>query len=161
MRRFVLGWKKFGLERSLGSRIVTYADDLVMLCRKGKAEAALQRLREVTLAPLRALRARTADPAWARRGVGEGVKSRPSMQDIAEGKRASYGTLYDRKYEEGTIPMEAADETLPTHGATAQLAHAGDVSGAASGSAGPAPPPGRGKPCRRAARTFRPACRSS
>ena len=27
-RRFVLGWKKLGLERSLGSRIVTYADDL-------------------------------------------------------------------------------------------------------------------------------------
>src|ERR1700736_4179495 len=32
MRRFVLGWKKLGLERSLGSRIVTYADDLVILC---------------------------------------------------------------------------------------------------------------------------------
>ena len=30
MRRFVLGWKKLGLERSLGSRIVTYADDLVI-----------------------------------------------------------------------------------------------------------------------------------
>jgi RNA-directed DNA polymerase len=47
MRRFVLGWKNLGLERSLGSRIVTYADDLVILCRKGKAAAALQRLREV------------------------------------------------------------------------------------------------------------------
>jgi RNA-directed DNA polymerase len=47
MRRFVLGWKKLGLERSLGSRIVTYADDLVILCRKGKAEEALQRLREI------------------------------------------------------------------------------------------------------------------
>jgi group II intron reverse transcriptase/maturase len=47
MRRFVLGWKKLGLERSLGSRIVTYADDLVILCRKGNAEAALQRLREI------------------------------------------------------------------------------------------------------------------
>ena len=31
MRRFVLAWKKLGLERSLGSRIVTYADDLVIL----------------------------------------------------------------------------------------------------------------------------------
>src|SRR6202035_1815600 len=31
MRRFVLGWKKLGLERSLGTRIVTYADDLVIL----------------------------------------------------------------------------------------------------------------------------------
>ena len=36
-----------GLERSLGTRIVTYADDLVILCRKGKAEDALQRLREI------------------------------------------------------------------------------------------------------------------
>jgi hypothetical protein len=47
MRRFVLGWKMLGLEQSLGTRIVTYADDLVILCRKGKAEEALQRLREV------------------------------------------------------------------------------------------------------------------
>src|SRR5690349_17424531 len=47
MRRFVLGWKKLGLERSLGSRIVTYADDLVILCKRGKAEEALQRLREL------------------------------------------------------------------------------------------------------------------
>ncbi len=47
MRRFVLGWKKLGLEQSLGSRIVTYADDLVILCRKGKAEQALTRLREL------------------------------------------------------------------------------------------------------------------
>ncbi len=47
MRRFVLGWKMFGLERSLGTRLVTYADDLVILCRKGKAEEALQWLREI------------------------------------------------------------------------------------------------------------------
>jgi group II intron reverse transcriptase/maturase len=47
MRRFVLGWKMLGLERSLGSRIVTYADDLVILCQKGKAEEALQQLREI------------------------------------------------------------------------------------------------------------------
>jgi hypothetical protein len=47
MRRFVLAWKKLGLEASLGSRIVTYADDLVILCRRGKAEEALRRLREV------------------------------------------------------------------------------------------------------------------
>ena len=48
MRRFVLGWKKLGLERSLGTRIVTYADDLVILCEKGKAEEALHQLREIT-----------------------------------------------------------------------------------------------------------------
>jgi len=47
MRRFVLGWKKLGLDKRLGSRIVTYADDLVILCRKGKAEEALQRMREL------------------------------------------------------------------------------------------------------------------
>ena len=47
MRRFVLGWKKLGLEQSLGTRIVTYADDLVILCRKGKAEEALHRMREL------------------------------------------------------------------------------------------------------------------
>ena len=45
MRRFVLGWKKLGLEKSLGSRIVTYADDLVILCRRGTAEQALTRMR--------------------------------------------------------------------------------------------------------------------
>jgi RNA-directed DNA polymerase len=47
MRRFVLGWKKLGLERSLGTRLVTYADDLVILCRRGNAEAALHHLREI------------------------------------------------------------------------------------------------------------------
>src|SRR3979411_3518493 len=47
MRRVGVGWKKLGLERSLGSRIVTYADDLVILCRTGKAAEALRRLREI------------------------------------------------------------------------------------------------------------------
>jgi len=47
MRRFVLGWKKLGLEESLGSRIVTYADDLVILCTRGNAEQALVRMREL------------------------------------------------------------------------------------------------------------------
>jgi RNA-directed DNA polymerase len=47
MRRFVLEWKRRGLEERLGSRIVTYADDLVILCRRGRAEEALQHLREI------------------------------------------------------------------------------------------------------------------
>jgi group II intron reverse transcriptase/maturase len=47
MRRFVVGWKKLRLEQRLGSRIVTYADDLVILCKKGKADEALQQLREI------------------------------------------------------------------------------------------------------------------
>ena len=47
MRRFVLAWKRLGLERRLGSRIVTYADDLVILCKRGKAEDALQWMRKI------------------------------------------------------------------------------------------------------------------
>ena len=47
MRRFVLGWKKLGLEQSLGTRLVIYADDLVILCRRGSAETALHHLREI------------------------------------------------------------------------------------------------------------------
>jgi RNA-directed DNA polymerase len=47
MRRFVLAWKKLGLERKLGSRIVTYADDLVILCKRGNAEEALQQMRMI------------------------------------------------------------------------------------------------------------------
>jgi RNA-directed DNA polymerase len=47
MRRFVLGWKQRGLEEYLGSRIVTYADDLVILCRRGRAEEALRHLRAI------------------------------------------------------------------------------------------------------------------
>jgi len=47
MRRFVLAWEQFGLDRSLGSCIVTYADDLVILCRRGKAEEAAQAMRAI------------------------------------------------------------------------------------------------------------------
>jgi RNA-directed DNA polymerase len=47
MRRFVLAWKQRGLERSLGSQIVNYADDLVILCKRGKAGEALQHMREI------------------------------------------------------------------------------------------------------------------
>jgi RNA-directed DNA polymerase len=47
MRRFVMGWKKLGLEQSLGTRLVTYADDLVILCRRGNAETALHHLRMI------------------------------------------------------------------------------------------------------------------
>ena len=47
MRRFVLAWKKLGLERSLGSQIVNYADDLVILCKRGKADEAQLRMREI------------------------------------------------------------------------------------------------------------------
>src|SRR5207237_2855056 len=41
------GWKKPGLEQSRGSRLGTYADDLVILCRRGSAENALHHLRQI------------------------------------------------------------------------------------------------------------------
>lgn len=47
MRRFILGWKQLGLERKLGSRIVNYADDMVILCHRDKAEEALQWLHKI------------------------------------------------------------------------------------------------------------------
>jgi group II intron reverse transcriptase/maturase len=47
MRRFVLGWRKLGLGQRLGTRLVTYADDLVILCSKGNAEAALDHMRSL------------------------------------------------------------------------------------------------------------------
>ena len=59
-----------GLERSLGSRIVTYADDLVILCRRGKAEEAVQRLREI-MGKLKLTRStrRRHEPARYRKGT--------------------------------------------------------------------------------------------
>jgi group II intron reverse transcriptase/maturase len=39
MRRFVLGWKAAGHDRALMAHIVNYADDFVICCRSGAAEA--------------------------------------------------------------------------------------------------------------------------
>jgi group II intron reverse transcriptase/maturase len=39
MRRFVLGWKRLGYEKQFGGKIVTYADDLVICCKRGADEA--------------------------------------------------------------------------------------------------------------------------
>jgi group II intron reverse transcriptase/maturase len=46
MRRFVLGWKTLGHERTLKARIVNYADDFVICCR-GTAEKAMQAMRNM------------------------------------------------------------------------------------------------------------------
>jgi len=46
MRRFVLGWKKFGHEKRWKAYIVNYADDLVICCRAG-AEPALTAMRRI------------------------------------------------------------------------------------------------------------------
>jgi len=46
MRRFVLGWKRRGLETRFGAKIVAYADDYVICCRgnAGQAMAEMRRL---------------------------------------------------------------------------------------------------------------------
>jgi RNA-directed DNA polymerase len=46
MRRFVLGWKRLGYEQRFGGHIVTYADDLVICCKRG-AEEALSEMRQI------------------------------------------------------------------------------------------------------------------
>ena len=47
MRRFVLAWQQLGLDQRLGSCIVIYADDLVILCRYGKADEASKWMRSI------------------------------------------------------------------------------------------------------------------
>ena len=47
MRRFVLAWQQLGLDKRLGSCIVIYADDLVILCRHGKADEASKWMRRI------------------------------------------------------------------------------------------------------------------
>lgn len=46
MRRFVLGWRRFGYAERYGAQIVNYADDLVICCKR-QAEEALQAMRQV------------------------------------------------------------------------------------------------------------------
>ena len=47
MRRFILGWKACRATRHMDVRIVTYADDLVILCRSGQADTALAEMRKL------------------------------------------------------------------------------------------------------------------
>ena len=47
MRRFVLAWQQLGLDQRFGSCIVIYADDLVILCRHGKADEASKWMRRI------------------------------------------------------------------------------------------------------------------
>jgi RNA-directed DNA polymerase len=47
MRRFVLGWKQLGHERNLKSKIVNYADDFVICCRRGYGAKALAAMRQI------------------------------------------------------------------------------------------------------------------
>jgi RNA-directed DNA polymerase len=47
MRRFVLGWKVGGHEQRLDARIVNYADDFVICCKRGRAEQAMATMRRM------------------------------------------------------------------------------------------------------------------
>lgn len=40
-------WERHGLQQRLGARIVRYADDIVILCRKGKSDEAMAMLRQI------------------------------------------------------------------------------------------------------------------
>jgi len=95
MRPLVLGWKKLELEKSLGTRIVTYADDLVILCRKGRAEEALQQMRDLMgKLKLTVNEEKTrickvpegASTSWATRSGG-GTRRRPARPVWAYGRR--------------------------------------------------------------------------
>lgn len=47
MRRFILGWKVLGHANRLNARIVNYADDFVICCRRGFAEEAMTVMRQM------------------------------------------------------------------------------------------------------------------
>lgn len=47
MRRFLLGWRVLGHEQRLGARVVNYADDFVICCRRGSADEAMRVMREM------------------------------------------------------------------------------------------------------------------
>lgn len=45
MRRFIMGWEMLGIEQHLGARIVNYADDLVICCKRRNAGHAMAAMR--------------------------------------------------------------------------------------------------------------------
>ena len=106
MRRFVLGWKKLGLEKSLGTRIVTYADDLVILCRKGRAEEALRQLR--TLMGKLKLTVNEEKTRICR--VPEGAFDFLGY---------TFGRMYSPTYRQGPAGHAAVEEEHPAHGGKA------------------------------------------
>ena len=46
MRRLVLGWQHFGLDRKFGAQLIAYADDLVVCCKR-QADEALAALKQI------------------------------------------------------------------------------------------------------------------
>jgi RNA-directed DNA polymerase len=47
MRRFVVGWERLGHEQRLEAHIVNYADDFVICCKPGRADQAMQAMRDM------------------------------------------------------------------------------------------------------------------
>lgn len=46
-RRFLLAWKKFGYEEKLNARIVNYADDFVICCKRATSGKAYEAMRQI------------------------------------------------------------------------------------------------------------------
>jgi RNA-directed DNA polymerase len=46
-RRFLLAWKKFGFEERLNARIVNYADDFVICCKRATSGKAYEAMRQI------------------------------------------------------------------------------------------------------------------
>lgn len=46
-RRFLLGWKKFGLDRKYNARIINYADDFVICCPRGRGAPATESMKRL------------------------------------------------------------------------------------------------------------------
>jgi RNA-directed DNA polymerase len=46
-RRFLLAWHQFGFRERFNAEVVNYADDLVILCPKGRGEPAMQSMRQL------------------------------------------------------------------------------------------------------------------
>jgi hypothetical protein len=107
MRRFVLAWKKLGLEYRLGSRIVTYADDLVILCKRGKAEEALQQMRlimgklkltmnEEKTRICKVPEGEASSASWVSRLVG-GTHPRPARRVLRCGHQRRVSSAWSRR----------------------------------------------------------------
>ena len=80
MRRFVLGWKQTGLEHRLGAQIVSYADDLVICCRRDNAPKALDAMRQMILNPaVDALKLGLGAGGWLLSWVGCGPRCSPAV----------------------------------------------------------------------------------
>jgi group II intron reverse transcriptase/maturase len=47
MRRFIRGWKRLGFGKRFGAKIVNYADDQVICCKRGQAGEALKAMRDL------------------------------------------------------------------------------------------------------------------